>query len=135
MTKHEGTIVIQFLSLLRSNEYFGQYGKIAKIFLRKGSTTSDPSANTLSQPLDDSSDLGIYIIYSRREDSVRAISALDGYPAPNNPGKTLKASYGSTKYCLSWLRGVKCEDGSSCLGMHEWAGEGDTFNRSDMSAL
>lgn len=125
----------EFLSLLRSNEYFGQYGKISKIFLRKGSSTSDPSANSVNIPSGDDADLGIYITYIRREDAARAIAALDGYPAPNNPGKTLKASYGSTKYCLSWLRGAKCEDGPNCMGMHEWAGEGDTFTRSDMAMM
>lgn len=125
----------EFLSLLRSNDYFGQYGKISKIFLRKGTSSSDPSANSVNSSSPGDDDLGIYITYLRREDAARAISALDGYPAPNNPGKTLKASYGSTKYCLSWLRGVKCEDGPGCMGMHEWAGEGDTFTREDMTTV
>jgi CCR4-NOT transcription complex subunit 4 len=124
-------LVQQALHVLRSNEYFGQYGKISKVFLRK--TPSD----SCSHP---DSILGIYITYLRREDAARAISALDGYQAPNNPGKVLKATYGTTKYCLYFLRGLKCEDGGglgggSCLGLHEMAGEGDIFTRKDMSAL
>lgn len=122
----------EFLSLLRSNDYFGQYGKISKIFIRKPPhDDDDDNANS-------DLDVGIYISFVRREDAARAISALDGYQAPNNPGKTLQASYGSAKYCISWLRGVKCEDGGvggGCMGLHEWAAEADTFTRQDMATL
>ncbi|KAJ9104215.1 hypothetical protein QFC19_004032 [Naganishia cerealis] len=124
----------QFLSILRSNDYFGQYGKIAKVFLRKGPSTSDPTSGSLESS-SDSDELGIYITYLRREDASRAIATLDGVSAPGNPGKTLKVTYGSTKYCLSWLRGVKCDEGSACLGAHDWAAENDTFTRKDMTTL
>ncbi|GHJ86852.1 hypothetical protein NliqN6_3254 [Naganishia liquefaciens] len=124
----------EFLSTLRSNDYFGQYGKIAKVFLRKGPSTSDPTSGSLESS-SDSDELGIYITYLRREDASRAIATLDGVSAPGNPGKTLKVTYGSTKYCLSWLRGVKCDEGSACLGAHDWAADNDTFTRKDMTTL
>ncbi|KAJ9119515.1 hypothetical protein QFC22_003223 [Naganishia vaughanmartiniae] len=124
----------EFLSILRSNDYFGQYGKIAKVFLRKGPSTSDPTSGSIESSTD-SDELGIYITYLRREDASRAIATLDGVSAPGNPGKTLKVTYGSTKYCLSWLRGVKCDEGSACLGAHDWAAENDTFTRKDMTTL
>ncbi|KAJ9096355.1 hypothetical protein QFC21_005176 [Naganishia friedmannii] len=124
----------EFLSILRSNDYFGQYGKIAKVFLRKGPSTSDPTSGSIESS-SDSDELGIYITYLRREDASRAIATLDGVSAPGNPGKTLKVTYGSTKYCLGWLRGVKCDEGSACLGAHDWAAENDTFTRKDMTTL
>jgi CCR4-NOT transcription complex subunit 4 len=135
-------MVVQFLQVLRSNDYFGQYGKIAKLFLRKTPSSDSngvPNGSSSSSSSSDT-DLGIYITYLRREDAARAIAALDGYQAPNNPGKVLKATYGTTKYCLYFLRGMKCEDGGglgggSCLGLHEWAGEGDVFTRKDMTTL
>lgn len=123
----------EFLSLLRSNDYFGQYGKISKIYIRKPPHNPDNDNDD-----DEDLDVGIYISFVRREDAARAISALDGYQAPNNPGKTLQASYGSAKYCVSWLRGVKCEEGGvggGCMGLHEWAAEADTFTRQDMATL
>lgn len=125
---------LQFLSTLRSNDYFGQYGKIAKVFLRKGPSTSDPTSGSLDSS-SDSDELGIYITYLRREDASRAIATLDGVSAPGNPGKTLKVTYGSTKYCLNWLRGSKCDEGSACLGAHDWAADNDTFTRKDMTTL
>ena len=104
------------------------------MFLRKGPSTSDPTSGSLESS-SDSDELGIYITYLRREDASRAIATLDGVSAPGNPGKTLKVTYGSTKYCLSWLRGVKCDEGSACLGAHDWAADNDTFTRKDMTTL
>ncbi|TEB08671.1 hypothetical protein FA13DRAFT_1806999 [Coprinellus micaceus] len=49
---------------LRSNEYFGQYGKISKILLVKRTAPGGGG------PV-----VGLYITYTRREDAARAISA------------------------------------------------------------
>lgn len=102
---------------MRSPEYFGQYGKVAKLALKERPSSDDP---------------GIYIAYVRREDAARAISALDGAAAPGEPpGALLRATYGTTRYCDSFLRGVKC-DLPTCLGLHEWGGENDTFTKEDL---
>lgn len=95
------------IPILRTNDYFGQYGKIARVYLR--------------QP-------GIYIVYVRREDAARAIAALDGFPAN---GTVIKASYGTTRYCESFLRGQKC-DQHACTNLHEWGGDGDCFTKDDV---
>lgn len=110
------------IPILRSNDYFGQYGKISKLSIKRPPPDS-PNAQT-----------GIYITYVRREDAQRAIMALDGIPAPQNPGQTLRASHGTTRYCDSFLRGVKCDNPSGCMGLHEWVGEGDTFTKEDLAA-
>jgi CCR4-NOT transcription complex subunit 4 len=89
---------MQSISILRTNEYFGQYGKISKLYIRDRSPLSSSAVHTLS---DDPASHGIYIVYVRREDAARAISSLDGIPAPSGaPGTTLKASYGTTRYVI-----------------------------------
>ena len=118
----------QSISILRTNEYFGQYGKISKLYIRDRSPLSSSAVHTLS---DDPASHGIYIVYVRREDAARAISSLDGIPAPSGaPGTTLKASYGTTRYCDSFLRGMKC-DSPGCHYLHEWGGDSDCFSKDD----
>lgn len=117
----------QQLATLRSNDYFGQYGKISKLILHKRPSSSTPSSAN-------SPNVGIYISYLRREDAARAIAALDGFPSPSVPGQVLRASYGTAKYCENWLRNAKCEN-SSCMGLHDWGDERDCFTRDDLATL
>ncbi|KAL1406823.1 transcriptional repressor general negative regulator of transcription subunit 4 [Vanrija albida] len=118
------------VSILRSNEYFGQYGKVARLFLRDRVSLNSVSPGPL--PDSPSTTTGIYIVYVRREDAARAISSLDGIPAPQGPpGQVLHASYGVSRYCDAFLRGAKC-DNPQCPNLHEWGGEGDAFNQNDL---
>ncbi|WWD16013.1 hypothetical protein CI109_100438 [Kwoniella shandongensis] len=119
------------IPILRSNDYFGQYGKISKLYLGDRTKVSSSSVTTLT-PDNPSTSTGIYIVYIRREDAARAIASLDGIPAPQGPpGSVLKATYGTTRYCDAFLRGTKC-DNSTCHSLHEWGGESDCFTKEDM---
>jgi RNA recognition motif-containing protein len=61
--------------ILKSNDYFGQYGKINKIVInRKPPPGSNPNAH---------SHTGVYITYARKEDATRAIEAVDGSVCDN----------------------------------------------------
>ncbi|CAE6430363.1 unnamed protein product [Rhizoctonia solani] len=113
----------ELLPSLRSSEYFGQYGKVSKILLVK-------RAATLNRP----ADVGVYITYHRREDAARAITAVDGSPSPGGGGEVMRASYGTTKYCINFLRGVQCTN-NSCLDLHEWGDERDCFTKEDLATL
>lgn len=113
----------QLIPTLRSNEFFGQYGKITKMVLVKRT----PSGGA---PV-----VGLYITYNRREDAARCISAVDG-TAPQGGGRddVMRASYGTTKYCMAFLRGASCND-HSCMNLHEWGDEKDCFTKEDLTTL
>ncbi|KAF5386828.1 hypothetical protein D9615_001626 [Tricholomella constricta] len=114
----------ELIPTLRSNEYFGQYGKITKILLVKR-TPSGGGAPVV----------GLYITYHRREDAARSIAAVDGAPSPGGArGEVMRASHGTTKYCMAFLRGVSCSD-HSCMNLHEWGDEKDCFTKEDLTTL
>ncbi|KZO95169.1 hypothetical protein CALVIDRAFT_555866 [Calocera viscosa TUFC12733] len=116
----------ELLPTLRSSEYFGQYGKITKILLVKRT----PLTNSASRD----AVVGLYINYYRREDAARAIAAVDGAPSPSGGGEVMRASYGTTKYCVNFLRGVPCTN-QGCLDLHDWGDERDCFTKEDLSTL
>ncbi|KAG5646702.1 hypothetical protein DXG03_002692 [Asterophora parasitica] len=114
----------ELIPTLRSNEYFGQYGKITKILLVKR-TPSGGGAPVV----------GLYITYHRREDAARSIAAVDGTASPGGArGEVMRASHGTTKYCMAFLRGVSCSD-HSCMNLHEWGDEKDCFTKEDLTTL
>ncbi|XP_006458231.1 hypothetical protein AGABI2DRAFT_64845 [Agaricus bisporus var. bisporus H97] len=86
----------ELIPTLRSNEYFGQYGKINKIILVKR-TPSGGGAPVV----------GLYVTYNRKEDAARAMSAVDGIASPGGGKEVMRASYGTTKYCMAFLRGSR----------------------------
>ncbi|KIY48351.1 hypothetical protein FISHEDRAFT_43537, partial [Fistulina hepatica ATCC 64428] len=113
----------ELIPTLRSNDYFGQYGKISKILLTK----RNPSGG--GAPI-----VGLYVTYHRREDAARAIAAVDGAPSPGGGRDVMRASYGTTKYCMAFLRGVSCSD-HNCMNLHEWGDEKDCFTKEDLTTL
>jgi CCR4-NOT transcription complex subunit 4 len=115
--------VSQLISTLRSNDYFGQYGRISKIILVK---RTPPGSQA---PV-----VGLYITYHRREDAARCIAAVDGSASPGGGSEIMRASYGTTKYCMSFLRGVNCPD-HNCMNLHEWGDEKDCFTKEDLTTL
>lgn len=115
--------LLQTIAVLRSGEYFGRYGKISRIQLQK---RTPPGTDT---PI-----LGIYITYLRREDAERAIQAIDGSPSPSGGGEIMRASHGTAKYCISFLRNVSCTN-NNCLDAHEWGEPDDCFTREELTTL
>ncbi|THH09989.1 hypothetical protein EW145_g1632 [Phellinidium pouzarii] len=113
----------ELIPTLRSNEFFGQYGKITKILLVKRTPPGGRS------PI-----IGLYITYYRREDAARAISAVDGTPSPSGGGDVMRASHGTTKYCIAFLRGISCTN-NGCMDFHEWGDEKDCFTKEDLTTL
>lgn len=109
-------------SVLRSEKYFGQYGKILKIVINRKAPSAHSSL-ALSQSI------VVYVTFSRKEDASRCINELDGSLCD---GKILRAAHGTTKYCLSYLRGHSCPN-PNCMFLHEPGEEADSYTRKDLS--
>eukprot|EP00761_Pharyngomonas_kirbyi_P006855 gb/GECH01006864.1/.p1 GENE.gb/GECH01006864.1/~~gb/GECH01006864.1/.p1 ORF type:complete len:896 (+),score=184.92 gb/GECH01006864.1/:1-2688(+) len=106
--------------LLRENPYFGQYGTIRKIVVNK----SNPHANHSNT----SYTVSAYVTYAHREEALSAIECVDGAWLD---GRMLRASFGTTKYCSYFLRGVPCNN-QECMYLHDFGDENDTFTKEDM---
>jgi hypothetical protein len=73
-TKHE-KLTNLFKQTIRSQDYFGQFGKIAKIVINKRQIAPTNHANgaTSMQP-----SAAVYVTYVKKEDAGKAIHAVDG---------------------------------------------------------
>lgn len=120
----------QLIPTLRSNEYFGQYGRISKVLISKRTTASKLVMGTSE------SAIGVYVTYHRKEDAARAIVAVDGTTQKGPDGQTtvVRASYGTTKYCTTYLRNLPCSN-PQCTYLHEPGEEADSFTKEDLSTL
>lgn len=111
-------------SELRSDKYFGQYGKILKIVINR-KTPTGPS----HQMQNSNQGIVVYVTFTRKEDALRCINELDGSLCD---GRVLRAAHGTTKYCLSYLRGHPCPN-PNCMFLHEPGEEADSYTRKDLS--
>lgn len=106
--------------LLRGEQFFGQYGKIQKIIVNRRTKTNGAPG------------IGVYVTFARKEDAAKCIAAVDG--SVNSEGRTLRAAYGTTKYCSSYLRGQHCQN-PQCMFLHEPGEDTDSYTRGDLSAM
>ncbi|EMC99740.1 hypothetical protein BAUCODRAFT_348503 [Baudoinia panamericana UAMH 10762] len=114
-TTHED----QLLQTLRGDQYFGQYGKIIKIVVSKAKDPSHPHS------------VGVYVTYERKEDAASCIAAVNG---SKNGDRTLRAQFGTTKYCSAYLRNETCTN-RQCMFLHEPGEANESYSRADLSAL
>ncbi|KAL8146207.1 hypothetical protein AgCh_004086 [Apium graveolens] len=106
--------------LLQGTEYFAQYGKVLKVSIsRTGAGTIQQFPN---------STCSVYITYSKEEEAVRCIQSVHGYTLEGRP---LRACFGTTKYCHSWLRSVPCIN-PDCLYLHEIGTQEDSFIKDEI---
>lgn len=114
-------------TVLRSDKYFGQYGKITKIVINRKSPSSAPS----NPPSGHHSNPGlvVYVTFLKKEDALKCIQDLDGSLCD---GRILRAAHGTTKYCSSYLRGHPCPN-PNCMFLHEPGEEADSYTRKDLS--
>lgn len=110
------------IPILKSEKYFGQYGKVLKVVINKRSPTGVIHHNAHNG-------FGVYVTFSKKEEAARCIAAIDGTYLEGRP---LKAAFGTTKYCSSYLRGQTCPN-PSCMFLHEPGEEADSYTRQDLS--
>lgn len=116
------------LAQLKTSEMFSQYGRILKMFMSRRTGPTN-----LYTPDSRYQHVNLYINFARNTEALACIQGLDGTSLPD--GHRLKASLGSTKYCASFLRGLKCLN-DNCTAAHELAEEvegGGSAAREEMS--
>ena len=101
---------------LRRAEYFGQYGKIGKVVIHR--THNSTAHATVSA----------YVTFVHKDDAKAAIQALDGFWVD---GHVLRASFGTTKYCNNFIRGVPCNN-PDCVYLHDFGDDEDRFTKEEI---
>mmetsp|Transcript_7163 Transcript_7163/g.20800 ORF Transcript_7163/g.20800 Transcript_7163/m.20800 type:complete len:814 (+) Transcript_7163:127-2568(+) len=107
---------------LRKPEYFGQYGKIAKIVINRSQTTSGGDARRASA--------SAYVTLVHKEDTLACILALDGFYMD---GRNVRSSYGTSKYCSAFIKNVRCNN-PECTYLHQMGLIEDTFTKQEIQA-
>ena len=114
--------LIRIEQKLKSYEYFGQYGKIIKLVINKNKTYNSNGPNGPSYTC--------FITYSSEAESSLAILSMDNCTIDNHE---IKANYGTTKYCLNFLKNAECKN-KDCIYLHKLANEKDIVSREIMNS-
>jgi len=111
---------------LRRGEYFGQFGKIVKVVVNRNHSGGSGDPRNASASLSASA----YITFAHKEDAKACIQAVDGFWMD---GRNVRASFGTTKYCNSFLRNLSCTN-PDCLYLHELGEEEDSFTKEQIQS-
>ncbi|EZG70488.1 RNA recognition motif protein [Gregarina niphandrodes] len=101
-------------SRLKEFEFFGKYGKVVNIIVNRNPNFKCP---------DKKRSCAVYITYATRLEAKTAILDSDDCLFE---GRRLRASYGTTKYCSSYLRNQRCTN-KACFYLHERGALQDSF--------
>ncbi|KAF3785530.1 CCR4-NOT transcription complex subunit 4 [Nymphaea thermarum] len=105
--------------VLERKEYFGQYGKVLKVSISRTSAGVPHTTNNT---------FSVYITYTKEEEAVRCIQAVNGFVLEGRP---LRAHYGTTKYCHAWLKNMPCSN-PECLYLHDVGTQEDSFTKDEV---
>ena len=104
--------------ILSSEAYFGQYGSIKKIAVNRSNPYNSPSGLSFSA----------YINFTSEVSAILCVRAITGFTLH---GREMSATFGTTKYCTSFLKNQKCHK-PGCLYLHELGSKIDSFTREDI---
>lgn len=111
--------------ILQTQKYFGQYGNITKVL------TNKPKSYVKSSISSYDNCNSSYIYYSKPNEAALAILAVDNFKLENS---YLKTSFGRTKYCSNYLKGIDCLN-KECFYLHKIAERDDIINADDSRFL
>ncbi|KAJ6778374.1 CCR4-NOT TRANSCRIPTION COMPLEX RELATED [Salix koriyanagi] len=107
-------------TLLQRRDYFGQYGKVLKVSISRTATGAiQHSANN---------SCCVYITYAKEEEAACCIQSVHSFVLE---GRSLRACFGTTKYCHAWLKNMPCSI-PDCLYLHDFGSEEDSFTKDDL---
>ena len=72
--------------------------------------------------------MSAYVTFVYKEDAKASIQSLEGYWLD---GHLLRASFGTTKYCNNFIRGVACNN-PDCVYLHELGEDEDRFTKEEI---
>lgn len=104
--------------LLRKAEYFGQYGKIGKVVVHRNHGAAQTTVSA-------------YVTFVYKEDAKASIHSLEGFWLD---GHLLRASFGTTKYCNNFIRGVPCNN-PDCVYLHDLGDDEDRFTKEEIQVI
>jgi len=108
--------------LLRKKEMFGKFGRIIKVAITKRQAHGDNHPHTANS-------YTAYITYKKDKSAMEAINAINGSLID---GRTVRATYGTTKYCTYFLRNIACNN-PNCLYLHSLAKDMDCFTKENLT--
>ena len=97
--------------LLKSKEYFGQFGQITKIMLTS-------KIDSISKKKSNSA----YITFSKNEEAAYAILSIDSIIIE---GQLVRCFFGTSKYCIHFLNNMECINKEKCMYVHSLANDSD----------
>lgn len=106
---------------LKRADYFGQYGKIGKVVVHKNHSGAGSGPT---------STISAYVTFVHKEDAKAAIQSLEGHHMESG---ILRASFGTTKYCNNFIRGLQCNN-PDCVYLHELGSDEDRFTKAEIQA-
>ena len=128
--------------VLVERRYFGKFGKIlnCKVASTRKTASTSSSASSAAKASSSSSSsssspstasYSAYVTFKRPSDCAMAIS-LSHHTSLS--GHTIKAMYGTTKYCAYYARGVPCTM-VKCSYLHEPAKAEDVVGKEELAAM
>lgn len=105
--------------VLKSPEFFGQYGDLTKVVVN----THSPYNATKAGP-----SYSAYLTYSHPRESAIAILSVDQFMFMD---RMLRASFGTSKFCQFFMNGQKCTN-KDCLYLHEIRTDLEAYTKEDM---
>jgi len=107
--------------VLAGPKWFKPHGKILKCVANRSVqyNSNSPYGPTVSA----------YVTYSKHEEALEAIKKLDN---TMHEGHNLRCSFGTTKYCNNFLRGLECTN-PDCMYLHKVQEDDDTYLRAQLS--
>ncbi|OHT04318.1 hypothetical protein TRFO_28207 [Tritrichomonas foetus] len=106
---------------LKRYEYFGQYGTIKKIVINN--QTPYASSSSYQRPT-----VSAYITFENVDDAWECLYAFENFSIDNT---ILRASFGTSKYCSSYINCQKCNK-HDCMYLHHTGESADSFSTEEI---
>jgi len=106
---------------LIKHEFFGQFGTIKKMIINRRAYPLDFRHTEVTA--------SAYITFSNPKEAKSCIQEIDESVLDN---KVLKCTYGTTKYCSFYLKGITCQN-SECMYLHSMCLPEDILRKDELT--